>query len=79
MLNMRFFYLSFLGQSPLNLCLLIYLHTVLLGTVAAIGCPETETLGAAFRIAGIKGEGPQMALITPWAFHIFLEIEKEIR
>lgn len=39
---------------------------------AALSGPEAEAAGAAFGVGGIEGEGPEAALVTPWALHVLL-------
>lgn len=50
-----------------------HLSSVLHSTAAAIGGTKAETLGAPLGVAGIQRKRPQAALVTPRAFHIFLE------
>lgn len=61
------------GHQPQSLSRRIHLHAVLLSAVTAVRRPKAEAAGAALGVAGIEGESPQVALVTPRTFHIFLE------
>lgn len=37
-----------------------------------LGGPKAEAAGAAFWVGGIEGEGPEAALVAPWALHVLL-------